>query len=81
MGVRSSFSLAVLALVALILASATAEVFFEENFDGARPALRPGAVGLARIRLRSRTWPGAYPVGTSLRERGPCRCSQMYRHW
>jgi calreticulin len=33
MGVRSSFSLAVLALVALILASATAEVFFEENFD------------------------------------------------
>jgi calreticulin len=33
MGVRSSFCLAVLALVALILASATAEVFFEENFD------------------------------------------------
>jgi hypothetical protein len=46
MGVRSSFSLAVLALVALILASATAEVFFEENFDGARPALRPGADSL-----------------------------------
>mmetsp|Transcript_2711 Transcript_2711/g.6199 ORF Transcript_2711/g.6199 Transcript_2711/m.6199 type:complete len:441 (+) Transcript_2711:83-1405(+) len=30
---RSAFSLALLALVALIIASASAEVFFEENFD------------------------------------------------
>jgi len=38
---RSAFSLVLLAMVALIIASASAEVFFEENFDGAPPRVLP----------------------------------------